>query len=234
MIKRYIEQISGEFQIVKKDVDIDRAPVNETKPVEKYTPDSEIFEAQQQWVNRLNGFYMNILGCLAGMSVMHLIVIFGIFDTAKFLDIYCRFAKNINLVFLIFANVAVILCLAITLIYQQRLSDMRKLLSDHADKFQRAYTISSLITMLLFVSWALLFYLPNYSNQMYYKDPKAIKAGSVTTFKILYLVAHVCYLVGWCLSSSISEAADDICLEPDYDEYNGVDLHEEDGTTADN
>ena len=51
------------------------------------------------------------------MSVMHLILIFGIFDTAKFLDIYCRFAKNVNLVFLIFANIAVILCLAITLIY---------------------------------------------------------------------------------------------------------------------
>jgi hypothetical protein len=29
VIKRYIEQISGEFQVVKKDVDIDRAPVNE-------------------------------------------------------------------------------------------------------------------------------------------------------------------------------------------------------------
>jgi hypothetical protein len=60
---------------------------------------------------------MNVLGCLAGMSVMHLIIIFGLFDAAKFLDIYCRFAKNINLVFLILANVAVILCLAITLIY---------------------------------------------------------------------------------------------------------------------
>lgn len=91
--------------------------MNEAQPVQKYTPDSEIFEAQQKLVNRINGFYMNILGCLAGMSVMHLILIFGIFDAEKFLDIYCPFAKNINLVFLIFANVSVILCLAITLIY---------------------------------------------------------------------------------------------------------------------
>jgi hypothetical protein len=29
MVKTFIEQISGEFQLVKKDVDIDRAPVVE-------------------------------------------------------------------------------------------------------------------------------------------------------------------------------------------------------------
>jgi len=136
--------------------------------VQKYIPDSEIFEAQKYWVNLINGFYLNILGCLAGMSVMHLILIFGIFDTAKFLEIYCRFAKNINLVFLIFANVAVILCLAITLIYQQRVADMRIVLNDKIDSFQRAYTISSIITLFLFVSWAVLFYLPNYTNMMFY------------------------------------------------------------------
>jgi hypothetical protein len=69
---------------------------------------------------------------------------------------------------------------------------------------------------------------------MYYKDPKSIKAPSVTSFKILYLIAHVCYLVAWCMSSSITEALDDICLEPDYDEYNGVDFDEAEAQAADN
>jgi hypothetical protein len=202
--------------------------------VQKYIPDSEILEAQKYWVNLINGFYMNILGCLAGMSVMHLILIFGIFDTAKFLEIYCRFAKNVNLVFLIFANIAVILCLAITLIYQQRVADMRKVLSDKVASFQRTYTISSIITLFLFLSWAVLFYLPNYTNQMFYKDPKQIKGSSVTTFKILYLIAHICYLVAWCMSSSIAEAIDEICLEPDYDEYSGVVMDEADTTAGEN
>lgn len=80
VIKRFIEQISGEFQSVNKDVDIERAPVNEQQPVKKFIPETEIFEAQQFWVNRINGFYMNTLGLLAGMSVLHLIVVLSVLD----------------------------------------------------------------------------------------------------------------------------------------------------------
>lgn len=111
---------------------------------------------------------------------------------------------------------------------------MRKVLNDQADKFQRIYTISAIITLFLFISWAILFYVPNYSNQMHYGNPKKIEGATVMTFKILYLIAHVCYLVAWCMSSSISEAVEEICLEPDYDEYNGVDMDDADTTAGDN
>lgn len=60
---------------------------------------------------------MNLLGALAGMSIMHAILIFGIFDKTKFLNIYCPFARNINLIFLIFANLVLVFCYAVTLIY---------------------------------------------------------------------------------------------------------------------
>lgn len=41
--------------------------------------------------------------------------------------------------------------------------------------------------------------------------------------KILYAISHVLYLIAWCISSSISEAAGDLCLEPEEDEYSYID-----------
>jgi len=56
---------------------------------------------------------MNLLGVLAGMSVLHLIVILGINDTSKLWQIYSPFAKNTNMVFIIIANICLALCYAI-------------------------------------------------------------------------------------------------------------------------
>ena len=41
-------------------------------------------------------------------------------------------------------------------------------------------------------------------------------------FRILYVIANALYPVAWCLSTTIAEAVEDICLEPEYDEYNNA------------
>lgn len=41
-------------------------------------------------------------------------------------------------------------------------------------------------------------------------------------FKVLYVIANICQIIAWFLASSTAEAVEDICLEPEYDEYNQV------------
>lgn len=80
--------------------------------------DTEVFEAQQFWVNRVNGLYTLSVGILGGMSLAHLLFLLPVTDYRKFLTSYCPFAKNVNLLFLIFVNIALVTSYAITLIYQ--------------------------------------------------------------------------------------------------------------------
>lgn len=202
-----------------------RAEAQEEKPVTDFQANTEIFEAQQFWCNRINGFYMNLLGMLAGMSVLHLIVILGV-QPDKLLPIYSPYARNINLVFLVFANIALVLCFAMTLIYGQRMDEMQRSMDDHWVKFRRFYRVSAVTTFLQFVSWALLFYLPNFTSQLHYRAPSQISASDVNSFKGLFVIVNVLYLITWCLSSSIANAPDEISLEPEFDEYDNIELQD--------
>ena len=121
----------------------------------------------------------------------------------------------------------VILSYAITLIYQQKLIDMKKSLDIHVPKFKHYYTISSVVLFLVFIPWALMFYMTNYTNRMHYQAPSDFSEEKMLAFRILYIIAHACYLIAWCLASSIADAAEDICLEPEYDEYNDIALEED-------
>ena len=170
---------------------------------------------------------MNILGLLGGMSVFHLIVVLGVLDKTTFLKFYPLYARRVNAIFLIFANIGVVLCYAITLIYQQKLSDMKKNMDTNTPKFKHYYTVSSITLCLMFIPWANLFYLSNYTNAMHYRAPSGITDKQLLAFRILYIISHICYLVAWCLSSSIADAHEDICLEPEYDEYNDYALEED-------
>lgn len=86
VFKRFIELISGDFQAINKDIDMEKATIGESVEREKHeTDDTEIYEAQQFWVNRVNGFFMNTVGLLAGMSVLHLIVILSVKNKNTFL-----------------------------------------------------------------------------------------------------------------------------------------------------
>jgi hypothetical protein len=118
--KRFVEQIvTGEFIPVNKDVDIEqRAPVNVSAPTKKFDGDFLLRQAQQQWVARLYSMFTLVLGLLAGMSFLHLLFIFGIPDADKFKMMYCGFAKTLNIFFLFFANLVVILSYALALIYK--------------------------------------------------------------------------------------------------------------------
>jgi len=70
------------------------------------------------WVNRTNKLFQLFLGLLAGMSLMHLMVILVKSDPEVFLDVYSKICNTITLVFMIFASFGLILSIALTMIYK--------------------------------------------------------------------------------------------------------------------
>jgi hypothetical protein len=86
------------------------------------------------------------------------------------------------------------------------------------------------ITIVLFLSWVLLFYLPNYTNQLHYMDPDDITGSTLTQMKILYGVANALYVIAWFVGNSYNNAAltDHMDLEPAEDEdYDGLDMDDD-------
>ena len=52
------------------------------------------------------------------MSMLHIIILISITDTAKFTEFYAKFARNVNIIFLILANLALILGLTMSFVYR--------------------------------------------------------------------------------------------------------------------
>ena len=62
--------------------------------------------------------FAGCLGTLSGMSMLHIIILISITDTVKFTEFYAKFARNVNIIFLILANLALILGLTMSMLYR--------------------------------------------------------------------------------------------------------------------
>ena len=110
---------------------------------------------------------MYLLGCLSGMSIIHTIIVLVPLQI-KFVDYYRPLARIINLLFLVLANISLILCFAMVLIYKQKAEEKKRALDASSGKLKQLHTVSSVILAFLFVAWAILFYLPNYTTMTHY------------------------------------------------------------------
>lgn len=90
-------------------------------------------------------------------------------------------------------------------------------LESHLEEVNRLYRISFAATVLELAAWVLLFYLPTFTTQL--DEKQSLSTDDTSKFKGLYIVANVIYLVTWCMCSSISQAAENFSLEPEYDDY---------------
>ena len=72
------------------------------------------------WIGRVNALFAGSLGTLSGMSMLHVIILGSIGDTQKFLDFYSKFARNVNIIFLILSNLAFILGITMSTIYKRK------------------------------------------------------------------------------------------------------------------
>ena len=88
--------------------------------IDKLDVEKELLRLKKLWEGRVNALFAGCLGTLSGMSMLHIIILISITDTTKFTEFYGKFARNVNIIFLILANLALILGLTMSLIYRQR------------------------------------------------------------------------------------------------------------------
>ena len=78
---------------------------------------------------------MYLLGCLSGMSIIHTIIVLVPLQI-KFVDYYRPLARIINLLFLVLANISLILCFAMVLIYKQKAEEKKRALDASSGKLK--------------------------------------------------------------------------------------------------
>jgi hypothetical protein len=169
IIKRFVEQIvTGEFLNVKKDVDL--APKNKGPGVlDKLDLERELLKNQILWIGRINALFAGSLGTLSGMSMLHIIIIFSIQDLAKFIEFYAKFARNVNIIFMMLASLALILGLTMSLVYRQKSIEKMRMLDNDRHSHRSQYTIAFVLSLVLLLCWVVLFSLPYYTIQIHYK-----------------------------------------------------------------
>jgi len=129
VVKTYVEQIvTGEFLSVKKDVNL--VPKGKEKTLDKLDIERELLRNQVLWIGRINALFAGCLGTLSGMSMLHIIILGSISDEIKFLEFYAKLARNVNIIFLMLANLAFILGLTMLLVYKQKAQEKMRML-DH-------------------------------------------------------------------------------------------------------
>ena len=80
-VQRYVESlVTGQFMRVQKEINLQIQPADindKTKKLQssRENLEREMKEIQKVWVNRVNKLFYMFLGLLAGMSLMHLLVL---------------------------------------------------------------------------------------------------------------------------------------------------------------
>lgn len=169
IVKRYVEQIvTGKFLSVKKDVDL--APkAKDGGVIDKLDVERELLKNQVLWIGRINALFAGSLGTLSGMSMLHIFILLSITDVAGFLEFYAKFARVINLIFLVLANLALILGITMSMVYKQKSQEKMRILDNDRHSHRSQYTVAVVISVILFVCWALLFAMPFYTIQIHYQ-----------------------------------------------------------------
>ena len=66
----------------------------------------------------MNALFAGCLGTLSGMSMLHIIILISQSEEIKFIEFYAKFARNVNIIFLMLANLAFILGLTMLFVYK--------------------------------------------------------------------------------------------------------------------
>jgi hypothetical protein len=106
---------------------------------------------------------------MAGMSIMHMLLLAFVGHKNNFYDIYSPMSMTLNLIFLIVSNVVVIFALTQTLIYRQKSLEQARNMAEGKASLVMNYTIFIVISVLVFITLICQLTLPKYTNQIYYK-----------------------------------------------------------------
>lgn len=110
----------------------------------------EMKQVQKLWVNRTHKLFYMFLGFLAGMSLMQLLFLMTpSTDKLQFLQLYSRVSVAINIVFMIFTSLALILGLALTLIFKHKSDEKMRNMDPYRLEFRQHYVVSLVITIFI-------------------------------------------------------------------------------------
>lgn len=165
----------------------------------------ELLRIQILWIGRINALFAGCLGTLSGMSMLHIIILISITDSVKFIDFYAKFARNVNIIFLILANLALILGLTMSMVYRQKSKEKMHQLDNERHSYRSQYTVAIVISLILFVGWVILFALPYYTIQLHYADPALITSGDVNLMRILYGVTNALFIITFVVQQFASQ-----------------------------
>lgn len=183
----------------------------------------ELKLVQRLWVNRLHKLFYLFLGLLAGMSLMHLMVVMAPMETTeKFMNLYSYVSQSINIIFMIFTSFALILGLAMTLIYKNKSDEKMRNMDPFRLEFRQHYVVSALITVLIAFCLGLLYILPHFTNKLYYLNVENVTTDDITKTKGLYGALNLIFLIAWLLSSAFNKASiTDLDMDPEESADNG-------------
>jgi hypothetical protein len=183
-VQRYVESlVTGKFMRVQKDIDLNQGTGDDDPNLDKKGIvhsnrefyEREMKEVQKLWVNRIHKLFQLFLGLLAGMSLMHLLILnSAMADKLSFLQLYSKVTLSINIVFMIFTTFALVFGLSMSLIYKQKSDEKMRNMDPYRLEFRQHYVVSLLISILIAFCLVLLYILPHFTNKLYYWDPANI------------------------------------------------------------
>lgn len=229
-MQRFVESlVSGNFIEVQKEMNADDADGGEEKIVQSNRElfEKELKEVQKLWTNRLHKLFNLFTGSLAGMSIMHLMVVMSVSGTASFLQLYSPVSIEVNLVFMIFTSIALVLGLAIALVYRHKSEEKMRNMDPFRLEFRQQYLVSLLVSIMIGFSLVLLYILPFYTNKFYYyapTGPNGVLDSDVQGARGLYGAVNVIFIVTWILQSAFNKASiGDMDLDPETDDSQPLD-----------
>ena len=150
---------------------------------------------------------------------------------AKFVEFYGKFARNVNIIFLILANLALIMGITISMVYKQKVQEKMRLLHNDRHSFRSQYTVAIVISIILSVCWLLLSALPYFTINIHYVDPATISESDVNTMRAIYGVANALFIVTFVTQQfATQQGPSDEELEPESDD-DGIETSDEEGDT---
>jgi len=187
----------------------------------------ELLRNQVLWIGRINALFAGCLGTLSGMSMLHIIILISISDVTQFLSFYAKFARNVNIIFLILVNLALILGIAMSMIYRLKAQEKMRSLDNERHSFRSQYTIAIVISIILSVCWVMFFFLPYWTIWIHYSDPATIENGVITKMRFVYGIANGLSIITFIIQQFASQQGpSDEELEPLSDD-DGIDTSEE-------
>ena len=135
----------------------------------RYQTELALLKVQEVWISRIYSLFSGSLGLMAGMSIMHMVLLAFVGRRDNFYEIYSPMSMTLNLIFLIVSNFVVVFALTQTLIFRQKSLEQMRNMSEGKAALVMNYTIFIVISALALITLICQLTLPKYTNQLYYK-----------------------------------------------------------------